>query len=165
MSTEDQALRATCQICGRSIKWKNGKIAHHGYKRPGEGWQTGSCEGAREMPLHMSRYVLGRHVEAFKGITQRSFEAISAPVTEKIYTVKHRKSAWHEYTFENHKVTEENFAEMYKQFSRQFLSCIYSWADIVKGVVWTRTLTHKRNAEYLKYQSERLQAAIETYGE
>lgn len=36
-----------CQICGRHIKAKLGLIAHHGYKRPGQGWQTSSCMGAR----------------------------------------------------------------------------------------------------------------------
>lgn len=37
----------TCQICGRSIKANTGVIAHHGYQRPGDGWQTASCMGAR----------------------------------------------------------------------------------------------------------------------
>lgn len=37
----------TCQICGRQIKDNTGVIAHHGYQRPGEGWQTSSCFGAR----------------------------------------------------------------------------------------------------------------------
>lgn len=36
-----------CQICGRHIKAKLGLIAHHGYTRPGQGWQTSSCMGAR----------------------------------------------------------------------------------------------------------------------
>ena len=40
----------TCQICGRPIKAKDGIIAHHGYKRPGDGWQTASCAGARHKP-------------------------------------------------------------------------------------------------------------------
>lgn len=37
----------TCQICGREIKANSGVIAHHGYRRPGQGWQTRSCMGAR----------------------------------------------------------------------------------------------------------------------
>jgi len=36
-----------CQICGRAIKANTGVIAHHGYQRPGDGWQTASCMGAR----------------------------------------------------------------------------------------------------------------------
>lgn len=44
----------TCQICGRAIKSKMGIIAHHGYKRPGGGWQTASCLGARQLPYEVS---------------------------------------------------------------------------------------------------------------
>ena len=44
----------TCQICGRPIKAKEGIIAHHGYKRPGDGWQTASCAGARHKPYEIS---------------------------------------------------------------------------------------------------------------
>jgi hypothetical protein len=44
----------TCQICGRAIKAKNGLIAHHGYQRPGMGWQTASCFGARRRPYEVS---------------------------------------------------------------------------------------------------------------
>ena len=44
----------TCQICGRAIKAKNGLIAHHGYQRPGGGWQTASCWGARWRPYEVA---------------------------------------------------------------------------------------------------------------
>lgn len=44
----------TCQICGRPILAKTGKIAHHGYKRPGNGWQTQSCMGAKHLPYEQS---------------------------------------------------------------------------------------------------------------
>lgn len=47
--------RLTCQICARAIKAKRGIIAHHGYLRPGHGWQTSSCLGARYAPLEVSR--------------------------------------------------------------------------------------------------------------
>lgn len=52
----------TCQICGRPIHAATGFIAHHGYTRPGHGWQTDSCDGAREMPFEVSRDALGRHI-------------------------------------------------------------------------------------------------------
>lgn len=44
-----------CQICEREVKSKSGLIAHHGFKRPGNGWQTESCVGARELPYEKSR--------------------------------------------------------------------------------------------------------------
>lgn len=44
----------TCQICAREIKDKTGVIAHHGYRRPGAGWQTSSCAGARHLAYELS---------------------------------------------------------------------------------------------------------------
>lgn len=64
--TERAAMRAakkatktakamTCQICGRAIFAELGTIAHHGYERPGHGWQTASCYGAKRLPYEVSR--------------------------------------------------------------------------------------------------------------
>jgi hypothetical protein len=39
----------TCQICDREIGTTVGVIAHHGYTRPGSGWQTASCWGAKHV--------------------------------------------------------------------------------------------------------------------
>jgi hypothetical protein len=56
----------TCQICGRPIKSKNGIIAHHGYKRPEDGWQTASCNGARYLPYEVSCDRLPPTIETIK---------------------------------------------------------------------------------------------------
>lgn len=52
-----------CQICARQIELFGKTIAHHGYERPGTGWQTASCEGARELSFNLSRDVLGQHIK------------------------------------------------------------------------------------------------------
>ncbi|WP_454909786.1 hypothetical protein [Variovorax gossypii] len=48
-------LRMTCGCCTRPIAvlggTPTGRMAHHGYERPGEGWQTASCPGIGFMPL------------------------------------------------------------------------------------------------------------------
>lgn len=44
----------TCQICARRIEMVGGLVAHHGYTRPGAGYQTDSCPGARELPYELS---------------------------------------------------------------------------------------------------------------
>ncbi|CAN7782414.1 hypothetical protein LJR175_008215 [Variovorax sp. LjRoot175] len=53
-SNPDQ-LRMTCGCCTRAIAvlggTPTGTMAHHGYERPGHGWQTASCPGVRFMPL------------------------------------------------------------------------------------------------------------------
>lgn len=59
-----EEARMTCQICGRPIHAGNGKIAHHGYQRPGYGYQTASCPGALQHPFEVSRDELGRYIEA-----------------------------------------------------------------------------------------------------
>jgi len=56
----DEADQMTCQCCGRGIFAATGTIAHHGYQRPGGGWQTASCSGAKELPFEVSREALGR---------------------------------------------------------------------------------------------------------
>lgn len=51
----------TCQACFRNdLKVPNGKMSHHGYQRPGWGYQTPSCIGAREQPYERSCEVTKR---------------------------------------------------------------------------------------------------------
>lgn len=57
-----------CQICAREIKANTGTIAHHGYTRPGYGWQTESCMGAKYLPYEQSRDRIPEVLEAYKGI-------------------------------------------------------------------------------------------------
>jgi hypothetical protein len=47
-----------CQVCGRAIKANTGTIAHHGYQRPGYGYQTRSCAGARHVPYEVGHDAL-----------------------------------------------------------------------------------------------------------
>lgn len=48
-------VRATCSCCFRGIAvTAAGKMAHHGYQRPFEGYQTRSCDGTRFPPLEVS---------------------------------------------------------------------------------------------------------------
>ena len=56
---EREADCMTCQCCGRGIFAQTGTIAHHGYERPGTGWQTASCMGAKYLPFEVSRDRLG----------------------------------------------------------------------------------------------------------
>lgn len=55
---EEQKTRSHCQVCERLIQAKTGLIAHHGYRRPGMGWQTASCFGARGLPYEESRELI-----------------------------------------------------------------------------------------------------------
>ncbi|CAM3648700.1 hypothetical protein [Bordetella flabilis] len=44
----------TCPVCFRRIAVQRGTMAHHGYERPGSGWQTASCPGIQFKPLEVS---------------------------------------------------------------------------------------------------------------
>ena len=44
----------TCPCCFRAIAVVRGKMAHHGYERPGDGYQTSSCMGIGFPPLEVS---------------------------------------------------------------------------------------------------------------
>lgn len=56
----------TCQICARNIKANTGTIAHHGYQRPGSGWQSASCDGAKQLPYQVSRSFIPVVIERYK---------------------------------------------------------------------------------------------------
>jgi hypothetical protein len=84
-----------CQICGRAIKAKSGLIAHHGYRRPGHGWQTSSCFGARWRPYEVASDALPRAIEratAYRDNTQTQLAKLRAnPPAE--FDVS-RRDAW-----------------------------------------------------------------------
>lgn len=44
----------TCPVCFRQIAVVGGHMAHHGYERPGIGFQTASCPGTRFQPWEIS---------------------------------------------------------------------------------------------------------------
>jgi hypothetical protein len=46
--------RGTCSCCQRDIALKGQGMAHHGYQRPGDGYQTSSCEGVNFPNLEKS---------------------------------------------------------------------------------------------------------------
>lgn len=49
-------IRATCSCCFRQIAVASGgrRMSHHGYTRPGLGWQTASCMGVAYPPFESS---------------------------------------------------------------------------------------------------------------
>lgn len=77
------ARSMTCQCCGRAIFAETGVIAHHGYERPGYGYQTPSCEGARELPFEVSRDALGRHIENLKAYRERQIAYLAEVRAER----------------------------------------------------------------------------------
>ena len=82
-------LQMTCQACGRLIRSAYGIIAHHGYERPGSGWQTASCMGAKEEPLEVSNLILLaaiRHHELRIGELREKIAGVEAGTLPVIVT-------------------------------------------------------------------------------
>lgn len=61
-----------CQICERQIEAGSGLIAHHGYQRPGQGWQTASCMGARHKPYEVACDVIPAAIDTIKDYIERN---------------------------------------------------------------------------------------------
>jgi hypothetical protein len=86
-----------CQICGHFhlgyVKHK--RLAHHGYQRPGHGYQTQSCYGALMPPLHVSCDALRSYVASLKSLIERKQKALAHVVARPPvdYTVQDIKWA------------------------------------------------------------------------
>lgn len=81
--TDATTTKTTCQICARNIKANTGVIAHHGYQRPGTGWQTSSCDGAKHLPYEQSRdlipVVIKRYEQYRKNNEEREKDLLANP--------------------------------------------------------------------------------------
>lgn len=78
----------TCQCCGRAIEARRGVIADHGYRRPGQGWQTPSCYGARAVPFELGHDALDRLIADLVGRWIPAKEAAKATHTTAPYPEK-----------------------------------------------------------------------------
>lgn len=58
----DDSKRMHCQACGRAILSNLGSVAHHGYERPEQYFQTNSCYGAKRLPFEADRAALGEMI-------------------------------------------------------------------------------------------------------
>jgi hypothetical protein len=78
------AKSMTCQCCGRQIFAQRGKIAHHGYERPGYGWQTASCMGALYLPFEVDRARLADLITRLEHELQETRENLAKIKAEKV---------------------------------------------------------------------------------
>lgn len=70
----------TCPCCFRAIAvTKQGKMAHHGYRRPGDGWQTDSCPGIQFKPLEESDDGHKHMLKTFKDMISTIDHILSRP--------------------------------------------------------------------------------------
>lgn len=123
---EREKAAMTCQVCERRILANKGIIAHHGYQRPYEGWQTASCMGARHLPFEASRERLKDFIEVLEGILVREREHRRKLDAEEIPCI------WIPFrTKKIVEITRDNFEEMRKQY--QFYAGVYTFDDLKRG--------------------------------
>ncbi len=71
-----------CAICERDIKLKDGRLVHHGYKRPGDGFIHGDCLCVHEEPYErttapLTTYQARLHVMLANA--RKHLEVVSSP--------------------------------------------------------------------------------------
>lgn len=139
---------ATCQICGRIIKDKQGVIAHHGYTRPGDGWQTSSCSGARYPSYQESRECIGEVIPGLASHIARVTEDLAELQRNPPETLEGLKSKGYRRE-EAYTVTRpEGFNP-----ERYYSSIPYTYENLFSNRVhnWQAEIKHATNAlNYLK---------------
>ncbi|USN14102.1 hypothetical protein KABACHOK_02660 [Brevundimonas phage vB_BpoS-Kabachok] len=117
---ERDAKAMTCQCCARGILAETGEIAHHGYQRPGSGWQTASCYGAKALPWEVSRERLGsmlKMLRTSKAVAEKSLEDTEAEkyaLTWAFADETTRPNAWSKAQTARHQVTRETFDAVFE---------------------------------------------------
>ena len=143
-----------CQICGRAIKAKLGLIAHHGYKRPFEGWQTASCDGARYEPYEESCDRLREVIVDMKTFIASQEKALAEfletpPLT---ITVFERVSVW----IDPEKVTYEKPEEFDKNY-------YYSIPRTYGDAYTTQKYKFERTIKAAKLDLERMEKRLRAW--
>jgi hypothetical protein len=150
-----------CQICGRLIQAKNGRIAHHGYQRPGHGWQTASCPGAKYRPYEVACERLEWFVNllidmhATKAANLVAVEREELPVSWSYE--KRRRDAWSQRETVQVVVTRDTWEQVKAEHSGVLISYGYYDFDRLKAVD-----VRRRNQELegilteIKLQTQRL---------
>ncbi len=116
-----------CQCCGRLIGAKTGTIAHHGYQRPGHGWQTGSCPGAKYLPFEQNRDRLGWMIDSMRDFEARevaNIAAIGAEARPVFHSIRNRRDPRNPTEL---RITRATWDEVFKEHEWHFRS--YSLYD------------------------------------
>lgn len=157
---EREAAAMTCQICSRKILANTGVVAHHGYNRPGDGWQTDSCGGARDLPFEMDRTALGTEIvmaeirlksaEEFYGQTER--EEIDIVFERREYAGYMKPDIVHRFV-----LNRVNFDEIKNTNSNIFFryTALRDFDAIKELELHTQKLNVSLIANYVKSQKER----------
>ena len=137
--------KTTCQICEREVKQPHGLTSHHGYSRPGYGWQTASCPGARELPYEESCDLIPPVIKSIgnyrDGLQENINKYMTHPpkvLTRTIKNMYRGTEETEEYErpegFNAQGIVDgtENFG-YYEEYKKYFKQAIGNWEKDIKG--------------------------------
>lgn len=166
----------TCQVCGRPIFAEVGVIAHHGYTRPGDGWQTASCSGARELPFEADRAVLGAYIErvrAYQANAKADRKSVAAETTpivlsyEKALPKREGAPCWERPAYETIRfsITRKTFAAAIAEHGARlpWFSGNDSFDGYLARDLAARDAEIKATADYIKFQQGRYDGWEKTF--
>lgn len=100
---EKKKAQHHCQICERAIHDNTGTIALHGYKRPGHGWQTPSCMGAKHQAYEFACDALPPAIKAITEYIEQQEAALAKWIASPPDTISINVSrgSWSKPVFED----------------------------------------------------------------
>jgi hypothetical protein len=156
------AQAMTCQVCNRPILAHTGTIAHHGYTRPFEGWQTSSCPGAKKVPFEVSRVSLGEHIDNIR-VQLKNTRALLQKVQDETMALsfsyrKHGGFGKSEAVFIRD-ITRANFDEIKAANSAKFVQySVYNFDTLKERRITAVAREIKHFEDYIAEQSKRYNA-------
>ena len=145
------------QICARPIKSKNGTIAHHGYKRPGQGWQTASCFGTHYRPYEVACDRIQAAINDAQAFKTRRETNLTLLMTEPPATLtgyRHSSTSTKKVPFEVNKPEGFDPSNPSRCFDHRPLSYSTAWQRLVNAARADITGT----AETIEFLQARLAA-------
>lgn len=152
----------TCQICERGIKATTGVIAHHGYQRPWkEGWQSGSCFGARWRPYEVASDALPpaiARIKAFIVSQKNHYKTFTTTPPEKLTIFSHSRTRPNKevnrpegFTFEENE--SEHKRRPYESYEYEHHSVAYGIRKSIENAKEDLTRLEKRLADWKPQQN------------
>jgi hypothetical protein len=148
MEKDEREKKAkTCQICGGKYLAEKGLIAHHGYHRPGYGYQTSSCYGARYLPFQESRDRLGEWIERLESMLADAKEELKFSKTSPELVLTGNRGYGRDKHTMKVKVTAENFVQVMNDMDKALRDKItdkYASTDFNAGYINDRSFDQLR---------------------
>lgn len=167
----------TCQCCARKHLANRGWIAHHGYTRPYEGWQTASCMGAKYLPFEVDRQQLAELIHRLiitKARMIANLENLKANAIGITLTHSFKDYRTGNYQYGMKPVTREvkfkvncnNFADVMKAEDNEqiFITHMwYNWETVKANGIASRELDIKHITRDIEEQQKRYNGWKQTH--